>query len=142
VGPAWSVRTFDGARQGGIWSRQQGKEADTASILNGARRAMPEKGGPRASSLQSPKDSKLPGYSPSLLQPPLPPQTGLMEHSRKRALDKKEEEGMVGCGTTATARNWYLMWSMSENMDLNPAFPGHLWQSRRPKDGMIKFQGL
>ena len=65
-----------------------------------------------------------------------------MEHSRRRGLDKKEEEGMVGCGTTATARNWHLMWSMSENMDLNPAFQDHLWQFRRPEDGIIKFQGL
>lgn len=30
---------------------------------------------------------------------------------------------------------------MSENTDLKPAFPDHLWQSQSPEEG-IKFQGL
>lgn len=92
--PVWDVETFDGAGQ-------RGCEVNIDWVLGpqSDRTATSESEGTSGPQMHPSKGSEIPDCSLPPLQSPWPSQTGLMEHSRRRDSDKKEEKVVGGiCG--------------------------------------------
>ena len=139
-GPSVECRDFSWSQQGGIWSGQQGKEADAASVLIGPRRAVPEMGGPRASSCS-------PLKTVSSLAVALHPCRSIASSNWTHGTFQKERLGQGRGGRDGGLWDHSLCTELASHVvhgtvDLNPAFLDHLWQSRRPEDRVIKFRGL